>query len=408
MKHFYQRCGEQWFNYPDIYSQAVLDANNNSHFVEVGSWKGMSSVYMAVEIINSKKNIKFDCIDLWGTDPGKIYADKKDLYNTFIKNIEPVKNIINPVISNSWEGASLYEDNSLDFVWLDAGHEYQDIKKDIASWYPKVKNGGTLAGHDFTTAPGVSQAVGEYFNKDFKQINTSWLHIKNNKMTTVNEYFDNVFLITLKNSVHGPNKLKKSTEELNKAGIKFEVYYGLDCTKGIPKDYPEKPLVGFLTNKPGAFGCLISHLEVVKIAKERGYKNILVLEDDIALSKDFINLFSKKIKDLPKDWHLVYLGGSGHTGNIEEKVTTKITKHISKTWNTSTTSSYAIHERAYDGILKRNEGPKGIPIDQFYKEYQHKFPSYAMRPNIAWQRAGYTDISNGCYRDYEGFMKEID
>ena len=65
MKHFYQRCGEAWFNYPDIYSQVVLGANNNSHFVEVGSWKGMSSAYMAVEIINNKKNIKFDCIDLW-------------------------------------------------------------------------------------------------------------------------------------------------------------------------------------------------------------------------------------------------------------------------------------------------------------------------------------------------------
>ena len=178
MKHFYQTCGENWFNYPEIYSQAVLDANNNSHFVEVGSWKGMSSVFMAVEIVNSKKSIKFDCIDLWGTDPSKVYADKKDLYHTFIKNIEPVKHIINPIVSNSWEAASLYEDHSLDFVWLDAGHDYEDIKKDIAAWYPKVKIGGTIAGHDFTTAPGVSQAVREYFNKDFKQINTSWLHIK--------------------------------------------------------------------------------------------------------------------------------------------------------------------------------------------------------------------------------------
>ena len=227
-------------------------------------------------------------------------------------------------------------------------------------------------------------------------------------MVTVNEYFDHVFLITLKNSVYGPAKLKEANIELNKAGIKFEVYYGLDCTGGIPKDYPEKPVIGFLTNKPGAFGCLISHLGVIKIAKERGYKNILILEDDIALSKDFINLFSKKIKDLPKDWHLVYLGGSGHTGIIEEKVTTKITDHISKTWNTSTTSSYAIHERAYDHVLEKHKGPKGMPIDQYYRVYQQIHPSYIMRPNIAWQKPGFTDISNGCYRNYEGFMKEIE
>tara|TARA_R110000803_G_scaffold58952_1_gene117279 strand:- start:1443 stop:2663 length:1221 start_codon:yes stop_codon:yes gene_type:complete len=406
MKHFYQRCGEAWFNYPDIYSQVVLDANDNSHFVEVGSWKGMSSVYMAVEIINSKKNIKFDCIDLWGTDPDKVYADKKDLYSTFIKNIKPVKHIINPIVSNSWEAASLYEDRSLDFVWLDAGHEYQDIKKDIAAWYPKVKIGGTIAGHDFTTAPGVSQAVSEYFNKDFKQINTSWLHKKIDKtLTTVNEYFDKVFVINLKER---PEKLNDCTKLLNKLNIEFEVYEALDCLSGIPEDYPEKPLVGFLTNKPGAFGCLISHLEVIKIAKKRGYEKILVLEDDIDATKNFLELFSEKIKDLPDDWHLVYLGGSGHTLDAETKVTTKITDHISKTVGTSTTSSYGIHERAYEGILKRNEGPKGIPIDQFYRAYQNIYPCYVMRPNLIWQKAGISDIAHGCFRNYEGFMKEIE
>ena len=142
----------------------------------------MSSVYLAVEIINSNKNIKFDCVDLWGTDPNRLYADRKDLYNTFIKNIEPVKDIINPIISLSWEAASRYEDNSLDFVWLDAGHKYEDIKKDIVAWYPKVKVGGTIAGHDYTTARGVQTAVNEYFNKDFKQINTSWLHKKNKRL----------------------------------------------------------------------------------------------------------------------------------------------------------------------------------------------------------------------------------
>jgi len=178
MEHFYKTCGENWFNYPEIYSQIVLNANDNSHFVEVGSWKGMSSVYLAVEIVNSKKNIKFDCIDLWGTVPGEIYANEKSLYDTFIKNIEPVKDIINPIISLSWEAASRYENNSLDFVWLDAGHEYKDIKKDINAWYPKVKIGGIIAGHDYTTASGVQTAVGEHFNKDFKQINTSWLHTK--------------------------------------------------------------------------------------------------------------------------------------------------------------------------------------------------------------------------------------
>ena len=51
---------------------------DNSHFVEIGSWKGRSASYMAVEIFNSRKNIKFDCVDTWcgsveHLDPNSFY-----------------------------------------------------------------------------------------------------------------------------------------------------------------------------------------------------------------------------------------------------------------------------------------------------------------------------------------------
>ena len=36
-----------------------------AHFVEIGSYKGRSSSYMAVEIVNSGKSITFDCVDTW-------------------------------------------------------------------------------------------------------------------------------------------------------------------------------------------------------------------------------------------------------------------------------------------------------------------------------------------------------
>jgi len=65
MEHFYKDLGENWFTYPGLYSMIVEKYPTNSHFVEVGVWKGMSAAYMAVEIINSGKNIKFDCIDIW-------------------------------------------------------------------------------------------------------------------------------------------------------------------------------------------------------------------------------------------------------------------------------------------------------------------------------------------------------
>ena len=53
MKHFYEQLGEQWFTYKTLYYSMVNKYPDNSHFVEVGVWKGMSAAYMAVEIINS-------------------------------------------------------------------------------------------------------------------------------------------------------------------------------------------------------------------------------------------------------------------------------------------------------------------------------------------------------------------
>ena len=168
MEHFYHNLGENWFTYPNLYSQMVSDFPNNSHFVEVGVWKGMSAAYMAVEIINSGKNIKFDCIDNWEYVEGLQEDIPKNLYDNlyeiFTNNISPVKHIINPIKEISWEGAKHYEDKSLDFVFIDAAHDYECVKKDINAWYPKIKPMGIIAGHDYTWGPTVRQAVDEFFN----------------------------------------------------------------------------------------------------------------------------------------------------------------------------------------------------------------------------------------------------
>jgi predicted O-methyltransferase YrrM len=163
MEHFYQNIGEDWFTYAPFYKKIVEVFDSGSHFVEIGSWKGRSSVYMAVEIINSKKLIKFDCVDTWKgsvehvNDPF-IIEDK--LFDEFIKNIEPVKNIINPIRLSSKDASKTYDDEPLNFIFIDASHEYEDVKDDIIHWLPKLKKGGIMAGHDIA-AENVNKAVYE-------------------------------------------------------------------------------------------------------------------------------------------------------------------------------------------------------------------------------------------------------
>lgn len=172
--------GENWFSYPKLYEDVVRKFPSGSRFVEVGSWKGRSSSHLAVEIANSKKQIDFYCVDTWrgcreNNDPTHDAYDPNIhmVYDIFLNNMKPVENYYVPLRMKSTDGSKLFENNSLDFVFIDASHEYEDVLDDIKCWFPKVKSGGILAGHDYyvlehnyTGAPGVKRAVNEYFNPD--------------------------------------------------------------------------------------------------------------------------------------------------------------------------------------------------------------------------------------------------
>ena len=162
MQHFYENISG-WFTSLDkqSYDKAVEKFSDGDIFVEIGSWKGRSACAMAANIINSGKQIKFYCVDTWrgsaehqlGQQFEDIDAIKGRLFEVFLSNTKPVKNMINIIKKESVEAAKTFEDRSLSFVFIDASHDYENVKKDLNAWYPKVKKGGILAGHDFTFAP---------------------------------------------------------------------------------------------------------------------------------------------------------------------------------------------------------------------------------------------------------------
>jgi hypothetical protein len=69
--------------------------------------------------------------------------------------------------------AGMLDDGTADFVFIDADHTYEAVRADLAAWYPKVRPGGLLAGHDYAnrdhedpgrgiTRWGVKRAVDEF------------------------------------------------------------------------------------------------------------------------------------------------------------------------------------------------------------------------------------------------------
>ena len=53
----------------------------------------------------------------------------------------------------------------LDMVFIDADHSYEHVKQDIEAWYPLIKKGGIISGHDYGSYQGVIRAVNERFKK---------------------------------------------------------------------------------------------------------------------------------------------------------------------------------------------------------------------------------------------------
>jgi len=181
MEHIYHlpQFGENWFNYQGLYSEMVKKFSSGSHFVEVGSWKGKSSSFMAVEIINSGKQILFDCVDTW--EGGKEHQGDScisRLFEIFQENMEPLEGYYNAIKMKSMEAVKLYEDESIDFIFIDASHEYEDIKDDISNWILKLRGGGIIAGHDYGFID-VKKAVNEILGCDnIKRDSDCWVYYK--------------------------------------------------------------------------------------------------------------------------------------------------------------------------------------------------------------------------------------
>ena len=99
MEHFYANIGENWFSYAEFYKDRIKNIPDKSIVVEVGCWKGRSTVCLAVEIINSGKDIDLYCVDPWlytpnTEQPCNSQEEFNAVFKEFLHNIQPVAHVI--------------------------------------------------------------------------------------------------------------------------------------------------------------------------------------------------------------------------------------------------------------------------------------------------------------------------
>lgn len=297
--HIYDQpqFGENWFSYPNLYSFVVDNFSNGAKFVEVGSWKGKSSSYMCVEIANSKKDIKFYCVDTWkGSEEHKENTELAELYKIFTDNMSSLKDYYIPLKMSSLQAAEKFEDKSLDFVFIDAAHDYENVKSDILAWLPKVKEGGILAGHDYyendSYGFGVKKAVNELFNLSKLQFSENcWIYnvpknTKKRKVIDAFMFFNEVDILKLRLNYLNDVVDHFVISECSHTHSGQEKPYYLDkIWKDIPKDIRDKIIR--LKFEPN-----ISEYKFSNDVKEYDFEN-----DNWKLEKNQRNFISKNLND---------------------------------------------------------------------------------------------------------------
>ena len=129
--------------------------------VEIGVSRGINSIGI-LRKLKIKKLFLVDPYIEYVDSAGAFYGNQQDNFNEAQFRLRKYRDKIQFIIKTS---SAAKEDipDELDFAYIDGNHTYEFVKQDIADYYPKIKHGGIIGGHDFSTQFfGVIKAVTEF------------------------------------------------------------------------------------------------------------------------------------------------------------------------------------------------------------------------------------------------------
>jgi len=154
---------------------ATKVAKQSAVLVEVGSWFGNSTCLLANVVKASGGHLH--CVDHWKGSEGTLTrqeATEQDIYGLFVENMRGLGlwEYITPMVIDSKTACETFKDNSIDFLFLDGDHRYQQFKEDLTIWIPKMKTGGIICGHDCDAyyskvSPELKEHLDKHLDIDF-------------------------------------------------------------------------------------------------------------------------------------------------------------------------------------------------------------------------------------------------
>ena len=154
---------------PEILNRRGLVGTGAEIGVKLGKYSDL--------LLSTWKGAKLISIDPWLESEPDEYVDRanvaQDQHQRFFRTTQD-RLAKHGARSEIWrrtsvEAAQHVADGSLDFVYIDARHDYDSVLEDLTAWFPKLKPGGLIAGHDYVDGEfpqgvfGVKRAVDEFF-----------------------------------------------------------------------------------------------------------------------------------------------------------------------------------------------------------------------------------------------------
>ena len=234
-------------------------------------------------------------------------------------------------------------------------------------------------------------------------------------MNTLNKqpfnFFDKIVCLSF-----DPNRWDSCTEVFKQLGISERVirYKGDNpleeyINRGlIPRDHNPNSIDAIHARRGG---CTLSHFNILRMAKQNNFKNVLIFEDDIINNmppEDLLLYLDSATKELPVNWEMFYPAASPAVQPINYSA------HLCKTHSALTTHSISINSTIFDKILE--EAPtmdniiqwteKLVAIDTFYSKAIHcNDLTFMCKKLLINQKNCFSDIDK-CVRNNGDFIKQ--
>ena len=195
----------------------------------------------------------------------------------------------------------------------------------------------------------------------------------------------NIIVISLERAKERRERITAQLKALNLDAVIMDAVDGATLSDSEKNKTLNNPFTGWRHGeqfRPGEIGCIMSTINAIKLAKEKSWEHVILMDDDIILSEDFKKGINFLFRIIPGDWQHIFLGGHIYfaTAPVFQPSVLPTNFKVSGSY------CYVLKNSAYDIVLEELSKFE-LPVDDVYEKIcmrEQKLKSYIFFPFLAY------------------------